>query len=155
MTTSIIDIPGIGPETEKTMIDNGFNTLNDVAYSTVEMLANVPGFGEIKAGKVIQAANELLSASLSNVDRTTSAKTVHEQPLTENGAQDKHTKQQKDSLKDVKLPEEEPGKEKLKKAKKKKEVEKAKKKVQKAKREMKKAKREMKKAKRKMQKAKK
>ena len=64
MKTAIIDVPGIGPASEKILVENGFKTLKELAGTTVEKLANVPGFSDIRASRVIKAANELLATTL-------------------------------------------------------------------------------------------
>jgi hypothetical protein len=62
MKPAITDIVGIGPAATATLAEHGFKTLASVARSTVEKLAEVPGFSEARAAKVIAAASELLPA---------------------------------------------------------------------------------------------
>jgi NAD-dependent DNA ligase len=61
MNSAITDIPGIGPAAAKTLMENGFKSLREIADTTIDKLAAVPGFGSIRAGRVIKAANEVLS----------------------------------------------------------------------------------------------
>ena len=61
MTTATTDIPGIGPAAAKTLKENGFKSLQEIASATIDQLAAVPGFGPIRAGRIIHAANEVLS----------------------------------------------------------------------------------------------
>ena len=60
MKPAIIDIVGIGPAAASTLAEHGFKTLTSVARTTVEKLAEVPGFSEARAAKVITAASELV-----------------------------------------------------------------------------------------------
>ena len=62
MGKTITDIPGIGPSTAEVLAKNGFKTLQQIAGSTVEKLAAVPGFGMIRAARVIKLANALPTA---------------------------------------------------------------------------------------------
>jgi NAD-dependent DNA ligase len=124
MKTAIIDILGIGANSEKILLENGFKTLKEIASSTVEKLARVPGFGVVRAGSVIKAANELLSASLSDADKAASSQTSRVKPIPVKGTRDRSSnknKQQKDTLRKVKLRKEKLRKEKAKKDKLKKE----------------------------------
>ena len=60
MTTATTDIPGIGPAAAKTLKENGFKSLQEIASATIDQLAAVPGFGPIRAGRIIKAANGVL-----------------------------------------------------------------------------------------------
>jgi NAD-dependent DNA ligase len=62
MGVSITDIPGIGPSAAETLKKNGYETLQHIAETTAEKLEAVPGFGMIRATRVIKLANELLTA---------------------------------------------------------------------------------------------
>jgi NAD-dependent DNA ligase len=140
MKTAIIDILGIGANSEKILLENGFKTLKEIASSTVEKLARVPGFGVVRAGSVIKAANELLSASLSDADNAASTQTSRVKPIPVKGTRDrssnknkqeklkkKKEKLRKEKTKKDKLKKEKLGKEKLKKEKPRKKKQKAKK----------------------------
>jgi len=65
MKTAVIDVPGIGPKSEKILAERGFKTLGALASATVEKLTAVPGFGVARASLVIKTANELLSKAAS------------------------------------------------------------------------------------------
>jgi len=62
MEQGIIDITGIGPAAANTLAEHGYSTLKSVAATSVEKLAEVPGFSEARAAKVIAAAAELQPA---------------------------------------------------------------------------------------------
>lgn len=64
MKLAIVDITGIGPAAATTLAEYGFSSLKSVAKSTVEKLAEVPGFSEARAEKVIAAAAELLPSEI-------------------------------------------------------------------------------------------
>jgi hypothetical protein len=118
MKTAIIDILGIGANSEKILLENGFKTLKEIASSTVEKLARVPGFGVVRAGSVIKAANELLSASLSDADNAASTQTSRVKPIPVKGTRDRSSnKNKQEKLKKEKLRKEKTKKDKLKKEK--------------------------------------
>lgn len=120
MKTAIIDILGIGANSEKVLLENGFKTLKEIASSTVEKLARVPGFGVVRAGSVIKSANELLSASLSDADKAASTQTSRVKPIPVKGTRDRSSnknKQEKLKKKKEKLRKEKTKKDKLKKGK--------------------------------------
>jgi NAD-dependent DNA ligase len=62
MGKTISDIPGIGPSTAEVMAKNGYKTVQQIAETTAEKLGGVPGFGMIRATRVIKLANEVLTA---------------------------------------------------------------------------------------------
>jgi len=62
METAITTIPGIGPSTAKILMEHGFKSLPEIAAATIAQVAAVPGFSTIRAGRIIKAANNLLSA---------------------------------------------------------------------------------------------
>ena len=61
MKTAITDIPGIGQDTAKVLMESGFKSLQDIAGTSIDNLAAVQGFGPIRAGRVIHAANDVNS----------------------------------------------------------------------------------------------
>ena len=63
MKTAITEISGIGPGTAKILMENGFASLQEIADTSIDKLAAVPGFGPVRAGRVIKAANEVISAA--------------------------------------------------------------------------------------------
>jgi len=73
MKTVITDIAGIGPSTAKILGKHGFRTVEGVAGATAVKLAQVPGFGKVRAARVIAAAKRLVSGS--RTGSTSSART--------------------------------------------------------------------------------
>jgi len=67
---TIIDIPGIGPAAQGTLAEHGIRTLRKLAGTSVTKLATVPGFSEARAGKVIDAASDLLASTVSGIAST-------------------------------------------------------------------------------------
>jgi len=59
MTTPIIKIKGIGPQTAEILNEHGFKCAEDLALSTEEVLGKVHGFGQSRAKMVIEAARAL------------------------------------------------------------------------------------------------
>ena len=70
MKPTIIDIPGIGPAAQGTLAEHGIRTLRKLAGTSVTKLATVPGFSEARAGKVIDAASDLLASTVSGIAST-------------------------------------------------------------------------------------
>ncbi len=63
MTVSLTLIPGIGSSTAKVLAENGFESVHQLASSTIIQLTKVPGFGTARADRVINAAIKLLTAA--------------------------------------------------------------------------------------------
>ena len=59
MTTPIIKIKGIGPQTAVILAEHGFTCAEDLASSTTDALGKVQGFGPSRAKTVIEAARAL------------------------------------------------------------------------------------------------
>lgn len=59
MTIPIDKIPGIGAYTTAILRDYGYKSAEDLAKANEEALCKVPGFGQIRAGLIIQAARVL------------------------------------------------------------------------------------------------
>ena len=69
MKPAIIDIVGIGPAAASTLAEYGYRTLASLARTSIDKLAEVPGFSEARAAKVIAAAGELLPAKAEPVSK--------------------------------------------------------------------------------------
>jgi len=63
MTTPIIKIKGIGPQTAEILGEHGFKFAEDLALSTEDVLRKVHGFGPSRAKMVIEAARALCEGS--------------------------------------------------------------------------------------------
>jgi creatinine amidohydrolase/Fe(II)-dependent formamide hydrolase-like protein len=63
MGATVTDISGIGPSAAETLRKSGYGTLRQIADTSVEKLGAVHGFGEIRATRIINRANELLRSS--------------------------------------------------------------------------------------------
>lgn len=61
MAQSILDVKGIGKVTSAILAKSGFKTANDLANTSVEKLAALPGFSETRAMQVIKNANDLIT----------------------------------------------------------------------------------------------
>jgi len=66
MSKAITDIPGIGSSSAGILAQNGYRTVQEIAETTAEKLGAVPGFGTIRATRVIKLANELLTAPVTD-----------------------------------------------------------------------------------------
>lgn len=97
MKKKLTDIPGIGPATAVIMDEQGFTNILDVANATPEMMTELPGFGIIRANRIIAAAQKLLEGTLS-ADQTA----VHEAGETHGTMGTKTTKTAKKKKKNKK-----------------------------------------------------
>ena len=59
----LTDVKGIGPTIALKLNSNGFNTIQEIANSTLEQIARLPGIGVATASKMIRNAKEYLSGS--------------------------------------------------------------------------------------------
>ena len=126
MKRSINEISGIGPSSAKILIKNGFNTIKGIAGSSVEKLSQVPGFGKIRAAKVIKAAKSLQSSPQTGGTAVNKGLQIHRQAARKKSnkktdAKQRIEKQRKEKLRKEKLRKEKQRKEKLRKEKLKKE----------------------------------
>lgn len=56
MTTPLTDIAGIGPSAAKVLQAHNINSAEDLAAASVAEITAVPGFGEIRAQRIKEAA---------------------------------------------------------------------------------------------------
>jgi len=61
MPTSLNLVKGIGPATAEKLAAADLKTAEDLATTTPEQLANVPGFGKLRAKQVIANARQLVT----------------------------------------------------------------------------------------------
>ena len=59
----ITEIKGVGPKAAKTLIENGFDTVEKIANATPEELSALPGIGTKTAEKFITNAKEILKSA--------------------------------------------------------------------------------------------
>lgn len=60
MKTPVTDVTGIGPHTAKLLNEHGFSSAESLAATTTEKLSEVPGFGPLRAQRVIDAAKDVI-----------------------------------------------------------------------------------------------
>ena len=65
MTTQIERVAGVGPHAAQVLKKSGFTTIAKLANATVAQLSEVPGFGGVRAERVINSAKELLAGQAS------------------------------------------------------------------------------------------
>jgi hypothetical protein len=70
MNTSVDNISGIGPAAAAALGNEGFSDLASLAGATVDQVASIRGFSEVRAAKVISAAASLLKSSSDNDNQT-------------------------------------------------------------------------------------
>jgi len=106
MTQSILDVRGIGPAMQIVLAKQGVKTIEDLASTTVELLALTPGISELKATQVINDARKLVASIIpdENVTSTTKkAKTKVKKSAEKSKkdkSKDKKNKKGKDKKKD-------------------------------------------------------
>lgn len=66
---SIMDLPGIGPQTAEKLIQAGYKTLESIAVASPMELVEVAAIGEITAAKAINAARESLEMGYETADK--------------------------------------------------------------------------------------
>ena len=55
-----LGIEGVSKETGKLLVENGLNSFEKIANSSIKELSNIDGIGEIKAEKILSGINERL-----------------------------------------------------------------------------------------------
>ena len=75
MSSTLTDILGVGPGTAKLLMEHGLTSPSEIAGATIERLCAVPGISAIRAGKLIKAANELLTVTTENAGTVSKAAT--------------------------------------------------------------------------------
>jgi transcription termination factor NusA len=61
MSSSILEVQGIGQSTAVNLAKHGIKTIEDLASADVARLMTVKGFSDIRAARIISAAQQLLS----------------------------------------------------------------------------------------------
>ena len=61
MATPITEVRGIGASTAAVLAKHGFSSAEDLASASIADIAAVPGFGESRAQKIKDAANDRLN----------------------------------------------------------------------------------------------
>lgn len=61
MAISILKIKGIGLHTAEVLKENGYATAEHLVKATTLELSEIPGFGPVRAAKVIASASELIA----------------------------------------------------------------------------------------------
>jgi DNA repair protein RadA len=66
---SILELPGIGPQSAEKLMQAGYKTLESIAVASPMELVEVAGVGEATAGKAILAARESLEMGFESADK--------------------------------------------------------------------------------------
>jgi hypothetical protein len=61
VSTSLLEVKGIGPAAAKLLVDHGITCTEDLAGAKLGVVMAVQGFSEIRASRVIDAAKALLN----------------------------------------------------------------------------------------------
>lgn len=59
MATSLLEVKGIGPASVKLLAETGINSAEDLADAKLGRVIAIPGFSELRANRVMQAARDL------------------------------------------------------------------------------------------------
>lgn len=59
MATSLLEVKGIGPASVKLLAETGIHSAEDLAGAKLGRVIAIPGFSELRANRVMQAAREL------------------------------------------------------------------------------------------------
>ena len=70
----LVEIPGVGPVTAGALAEQGLGSVKKVAKAKVKQVAAVPGFGEVRARRVRDAARDLAGTSAKAKKKTKKAK---------------------------------------------------------------------------------
>jgi len=92
MSTSIEKVPGIGPATAAVLQNHGIHNAEDLAAQRAGDLAAIKGFNSLRAGQVIDAAKQLIAATVSD----------NPEPVVEPDKKDKGKKDKKKKNKELK-----------------------------------------------------
>jgi NAD-dependent DNA ligase len=95
MSASLTDVKGIGPTSAQKLTANGITTAEALAAASPEQLAAVPGFGPLRAVKIIEDARQLFSADEAVSDIEGSADEIVVKKLQKDKSQKKKTKAKK------------------------------------------------------------
>ena len=104
MSTSILQVRGIGPFTATILAEHGITTAEELAAQAVPQVASIRTFSEIRAVQVINAAKTLLEATpVAPVDEAGSAEKEDDKKKATPGEKQKKEKApKKKSKKDTK-----------------------------------------------------
>ena len=78
MTFTLNDVKGLGPSSVKDLGAQGIRTVNDLAHASIADVSATPGFGDVRAARVIKAAADLLGSEAAMSTKTTSDKPAGE-----------------------------------------------------------------------------
>ncbi len=65
---SVTEIDGVGSAAGDELVDEGFETVGDVADATVDEVSDVKGFGQVKAEETIEKAQEMVEGDADDLE---------------------------------------------------------------------------------------
>ncbi len=74
MTTPLTKVQGVGSHTASILEKHGIKSAEDLAQATTHTLMEVPGFGPLRAAKIISTAQSLFAAQKSKPEPTVDTK---------------------------------------------------------------------------------
>lgn len=114
MATSLLEVKGIGPATADTLAEHGIKSAEELAATKLGSVMAIPGFSEIRAGRVIAAAQEALRTAAETGSPALAKKKAAAKPAKKKPAQKEKkekTKKAEKSKKDKKAKKEKKAKE--------------------------------------------
>ena len=91
MVSELIGISGIGPATVKLLEEQGVHTVEDLAAMDLEQLLALPGFGAVRAARILAVAAEIIAVEADDEDDVTLERLLLEGTAT-SGKKKKKTK---------------------------------------------------------------
>lgn len=102
MDTPLTNIPGIGEATAEILGEHGYKNCEDIAKATPEELAEVHGFGVVRAQRVIAMAQDLVATPEATEEALVTADDPPVEKPTEKQSKKKKKKKEKKEKKDKK-----------------------------------------------------
>jgi hypothetical protein len=97
MATSLLDVTGIGPASEKLLAEHGITSAEALAGAKLGSVIAVPGFSETRANRVMAAAKALTTpATVGSGEKPAKTKTGKQPASTKKSARKKAARQKKE-----------------------------------------------------------
>ncbi|MDF1581467.1 MAG: helix-hairpin-helix domain-containing protein [Desulfuromonadales bacterium] len=98
MSTSLLEVSGIGPAAESLLTEHGIKSAEDLAAASLATIMAVPKFSEIRANRVIAAAKAVVEGA----PAAFATEPLQKSAAVKKPAKNKSTKKEKSMKKDVK-----------------------------------------------------
>lgn len=102
MSTSLLDVRGIGQATAKILAGQGITSAEDLAAAEIARIVSIQGFNELRAAQVIRDAKALFSSAKDSAEQPNAAAEGSKQAKSATTKKDKKHKQKKKKQKAAK-----------------------------------------------------